>query len=130
MRITGIFFTACAMFALSACGGGGSSSNNATSPPPAGVSEQGSLTLLIGDGPLDAVDEVNITITEIILLGDDGQQTIFDGEVGPINLLELQNVTVFQLHFLHFLTFRFLLVVFVVCSAVLFLHQRGHLPCI
>lgn len=93
MRITGIFFTACAMFALSACGGGGSSSNNATSPPPAGVSEQGSLTLLIGDGPLDEVDEVNITITEIILLGDDGQQTIFDGEVGPINLLELQNVT-------------------------------------
>lgn len=81
---------------LGACGGGGGSGNNgaaAGSAPPPAVST-GSLTLLVGDGPIDSVDEVNIVISEIILIGDDdGQESVFEGEVGPINLLDLQNIT-------------------------------------
>lgn len=80
---------------LGACGGGGSSNNSGSvgaAPPPA--ISTGSLTLLVGDGPIDAVDEVNIVISEIILIGgDDGQESVFEGEIGPINLLDLRNIT-------------------------------------
>jgi len=68
---------------LAACGGGSSD--------PTGT---GSVTILLGDGPLDGVDEVNIDIDRIVLLGADGQTTLTeDATPGPINLLALRNVT-------------------------------------
>lgn len=80
---------AMAALLIAACGGGSSSS----SPAPAASAQTGGFTVLIGDMPVDA-DEVNITIDEIILLGGSaGQVSLFQGTLGPINLLDLQNIT-------------------------------------
>ena len=70
---------------LSACGGG---SNNATSGQTTG---SGSVALLFTDAPDPAFDEIDVTITHIDLISDDGTTTeLFSGEK-TINLLDLQN---------------------------------------
>ena len=87
------FWIACGVLILAGCGGGGSSRAPEApqpQPPPAG---NGVLTLLIGDGPLDGVDEVIIDIAEIALLGDGEQEHLIVDDVEPLNLLALRNVT-------------------------------------
>ncbi|MGE0621614.1 MAG: DUF4382 domain-containing protein [Pseudomonadales bacterium] len=69
---------------LAACGGSGSSDPQGT----------GSVAILLGDGPLDDVIEVNIDIDRVVLLGADGQIVLTeDATPEPVNLLELRNVT-------------------------------------
>jgi len=70
--------------ALAGCGGGSSDRNN---------TEPGAVTVLLGDGPLEGVLEVNIDIEEVILIGESGQQSLTTNDVGTINLLDLRNVT-------------------------------------
>lgn len=68
---------------LAACGGGSSD--------PEGT---GSIAILLGDGPLEDVTEVNIDIDRVVLLGADGQVVLTeDATPTPINLLALRNVT-------------------------------------
>jgi len=62
------------------CGGGGSSSAPGT----------GSVSILLTDGPSEDFDEINLTITEIRLLGNEQQVVIFQGQE-TINLLDLKN---------------------------------------
>lgn len=90
MRFSAVFFAL--VLALAGCGGGSGSSNNGGAQ---GVSapQVGSITILVGDAPLDGIDEVLIDIREVRLLGDDGQVTITDGPLGVIDLLSLQNLT-------------------------------------
>jgi hypothetical protein len=82
---------------LAACGGsGGSSSNDATGSPPEPVvpppPEQttGTVGLLLTDAATDELAEINLDITEAILMGDPGQHSIFEGSA-TINLLDLEN---------------------------------------
>lgn len=70
---------------LTACGGG---SSNSTSSQTTG---SGSVALLFTDAPNPAFDEINVTVTHIDLISDDGATTeLFSGEK-TINLLDLQN---------------------------------------
>ncbi len=67
---------------LAACGG---------SSDPQGT---GSVAILLGDGPLDDVEEVNIDIDRIVLIGADGQIVLTeDATSEPVNLLTMRNVT-------------------------------------
>jgi hypothetical protein len=73
---------------LAACGGSGSSDTAA---------QTGSVSILLGDGPLDEVDQVNIDIGRVLLIGsDDGQVLLTEDAMPnpePVNLLDLRNVT-------------------------------------
>jgi hypothetical protein len=67
---------------LSGCNSESSeSSNNANY-------QSGNVAVLLTDGPTDEFNEVNVTITEIKLLNDDGQVSIFQGSE-TVNLLDL-----------------------------------------
>jgi hypothetical protein len=90
MRFPAVFFAM--VLALTGCGGGSGSSNNGGAQG-VSVPQVGGITLLVGDGPLDNVEEVWIGIREIRLLGDDGQVTITEGSLDPIDLLSLRNIT-------------------------------------
>ena len=78
---------------LSACGGGGGgSSAPATTPttPPA----TGSLTVLLGDGPVADYDGFLLHIDRVVLLGDDGQDdVVLKDTPSVVDLLELRNIT-------------------------------------
>jgi len=70
---------------LIGCGGGNSS---------APVDQVGGMTILVGDGPLEDVNEVNIDIGRMVLIGDEGQIELTDDATdGSINLLDLRNIT-------------------------------------
>lgn len=93
--IRAFYITVFAFFTL-ACGGGGSSSAGPAANPATGSTAPpavGGFTLLVGDSPLDGVERVDITIEEIILLGTSGQEVVSSETIGPINLLELRNIT-------------------------------------
>ncbi|MGI9223196.1 MAG: DUF4382 domain-containing protein [Woeseiaceae bacterium] len=68
---------------LTACGG--SSSSEGDSAPGTGT-----VALIFTDLPTDDLAEINLDVTEAILIGGEGQQTVFTGNV-PINLLDLEN---------------------------------------
>ncbi|MDF1554187.1 MAG: DUF4382 domain-containing protein [Deferrisomatales bacterium] len=73
---------------LSGCGGGGDSGSTDVVAQPAGA---GRVAILLTDAPTAAFDEVNVTITEAYLLGDDGPVQVF-GSVGEThNLLDLRD---------------------------------------
>lgn len=68
---------------LTACGGGSSNAEGT-----------GGVAILLGDGPLDDVDAVNIDIDRIVLIGAGGQIVLTeDATPEPVNLLALRNVT-------------------------------------
>jgi uncharacterized protein DUF4382 len=90
MRILMLFFTAAVV--LAGCGGGGSSSNNAGAQGTSQL-QVGNITVLVGDNPLENIDQVLIDIREVRLLGEDGQVTITDAPLGVIDLLSLRNLT-------------------------------------
>ena len=86
-----------AVLVITACGGGGGGSNGGAAPvannPPAPVA-QGGLTLQLGDNALDGLKAVIITISGVILIGEDGQTELTLEEVPTeIDLLALQNLT-------------------------------------
>jgi hypothetical protein len=67
---------------LTACGGG--------SGGDAPASTTGTVGLLLTDLPTDDLAEINLDVTEAILIGGPGQQTLFSGNI-RINLLDLAN---------------------------------------
>jgi hypothetical protein len=74
---------------LAACGGGGSATDDATGLAPP-QSTTGTIGILLTDKPTDDLAEINLDITEALLIGGSGQQTVFTGNV-RINLLDLAN---------------------------------------
>jgi len=69
-------------FFLAACGGGsGDAPQDRTT---------GTVGLLLTDMPTDNLAEINLDVTEAILIGGPGQQTVFTGNI-RINLLDLEN---------------------------------------
>jgi hypothetical protein len=82
---------------LAACGGSGGGDGSPGSgsppdpvvPPPTGPTT-GTVGLWLTDAATDDLAEINLDITEAILIGDDGQHTIFEGNA-TINLLALEN---------------------------------------
>jgi hypothetical protein len=74
---------------LGACGGSdGGSAEVPVLPPP--VTNTGIFGLLLTDAATDDLAEINLDVTEAILIGGPGEQTVFEGNV-RINLLDLTN---------------------------------------
>lgn len=67
---------------LAACGGG--SSDPEPLPP------TGTVALMLTDLPTDDLKAINFDVTEATLIGDQGQQTIYNGNT-RVNLLDLEN---------------------------------------
>ena len=67
---------------LAACGGG-----SGGTPPDQGT---GTVALLLTDMPTDDLKEINFDVTQATLIGDQGQQTIYNGNT-RVNLLDLEN---------------------------------------
>ncbi len=88
MRHLTILFSA--LLLLSACGGGGGSGGNGVNNTPL---QTGGFTLLAGDMDLDGIDEVNIDIDRVVLIGEGGQEELAGNDIGVVNLLDLRNVT-------------------------------------
>ncbi len=91
---TRAFSLLCSVFALalwlSACGNGGGSS-----PAPGSASGgNGSVAVLMTDGPDSEFDEINVSVTRIELLSEAGRVTIFEGE-RTFDLLRLSEVSNF-----------------------------------
>ena len=79
---------------LAACGGGGGNDSDVSPPdpvvpPPTGPTT-GTVGILLTDAATDGLAEINLDVTEAILIGDPGQHTIFEGNA-TINLLALEN---------------------------------------
>jgi hypothetical protein len=69
---------------LAACGGGGGGSGG-------GVTSTGSVSVLVTDLPTDEYCEINVTITRVVLIGEDGQITLYSNPAGKtFNLLDLR----------------------------------------
>ncbi len=75
---------------LAACGGG------SDSPDAAPVPATGTVALLLTDMPTDDLLAIKLDVTEAILIGGDGQQTLFSDAEKPIHvdLLKLENFNV------------------------------------
>ncbi len=69
---------------LAACGGGSDASDTAPLP------STGTVALLLTDMPTDDIKEINFDVVEATLIGDQGQQTIYNGNT-RVNLLDLEN---------------------------------------
>jgi hypothetical protein len=70
-------------FSLVSCGGGGSGTSSSTGGT-------GSVSVLVTDLPTDQYCEINVTVTKAVLIGDDGQVTLYSDPAGKtFNLLEL-----------------------------------------
>lgn len=69
---------------------GGCGGNNSSSPANNidAVQSTGTVGLLITDQPTDQLSAVNLDITQAILIGDSGQQPLFDGNI-RVNMLDL-----------------------------------------
>ncbi|MDH3521381.1 MAG: DUF4382 domain-containing protein [Myxococcales bacterium] len=74
-----------AVLALGACNSGSSSGS-------AGATGTGSVGVLFTDGPTDDFCGIPVTITEVLLLSDTGQVSIFQGRE-TVDLLELRDNT-------------------------------------
>ena len=76
---------------LAACGGSSDIDTTvASDTPPVATAATGIIVLLLTDAPTDALSAINIEVTEAILIGEMGQQTVFSGSK-VINLLDLAN---------------------------------------
>lgn len=95
VRILTIFLASLVLGACSGSGGSGSADGSAnsgapspgptTTTPPTGI-----VGLFLTDKPSDEFAQININVTEAVLIGDDGQESIFQGSK-KINLLDLTN---------------------------------------
>jgi len=87
-----LLLLASALF-VSSCGGGGGGGANPPADPPAApppTSNVGTVGLILTDKPSDTMSEINLDVTEAILIGESGQHTLFQG-LKRINLLDLTN---------------------------------------
>ena len=73
-------------FFIAACGGSGSS--DSATPTPA--SSTGTVALLFTDKPTDEFSAIKLNVVEAVLIGEEGQQTLFNGSKS-IDLLDLTN---------------------------------------
>ena len=88
-----LLLLASALFVSSCGGGGGGGANPPADPPaapPAPTSNVGTVGLILTDKPSDQMSEINLDVTEAILIGESGQHTLFQG-TKRINLLDLTN---------------------------------------
>lgn len=70
---------------IAACGGGGGGSDGGVT-----ATSTGSVSLLVTDLPTDEFCEINVTITRVVLIGADGQITLYSNPRGKtFNLLKL-----------------------------------------
>ena len=87
-----IAFALLASFTIAACGGGGGggdqSSSNGSVPAP--LPTTGTIGLFFTDDPTDEFAEINLNVTEAVLIGGEGQPSLFQGSK-KINLLDLTN---------------------------------------
>lgn len=79
----------------SACSSGdGDPAPMSNAPPPVTGAQTGTIGVLLTDAPTDLFSAINLTVTEIVLLGggddDDGQQVLFNGSK-EVDLLDLAN---------------------------------------
>jgi hypothetical protein len=88
-RISMTFVLFALVATLGACGGGSGSPDAAPVPVPS----TGTVALLLTDMPTDDLDEINLDVVEAVLIGGEGQQTLFSDADNPlrINLLDLEN---------------------------------------
>lgn len=78
-------------FILPACGGSSDGLSNAGSGP-AGTDE-GTVTLLVGDGPIDEFDQAVLEVSQILLLAtDDSAHPLLEAPA-TVDLLELENIS-------------------------------------
>lgn len=82
MRVWMAVLTLTAVITITSCGGG--------SGGDAANGEVGSVAVLLTDGPGEEFDEINLTVTEIVLIGDEGNAVVFSGE-RTVNLLDLSD---------------------------------------
>lgn len=83
------FLTLVAALFLNACGSSGSSDSDSVDITP--VATTGMVGILFTDAPTDHYKEINLTVRQAILIGEDEKQEIvFEGSK-PINLLDLRN---------------------------------------
>jgi hypothetical protein len=76
---------------LSACGGGsGTTANPPVNEPPPPQPTSGIVGLVITDKPTETFSAIKLDIVQAILIGDDGQELLFEGP-RQINLLDLTN---------------------------------------
>lgn len=73
---------AASVITVASCGGG--SSRGASN------GEVGSVAVLLTDGPSEEFSEINLTVTEVVLIGDEGNAVVFSGE-RTVNLLDLSD---------------------------------------
>jgi hypothetical protein len=76
---------------LAACGGGGGGGGPETAAAPE-TGSVGRVAILLTDKPAEPFDEVNLTVTAVSLLGDEGPVAVFEDPAGEThNLLELRD---------------------------------------
>jgi hypothetical protein len=80
------------VLSLLSCGSGGGSGGSANTTTGSKSVGTGSVAILLTDDYSDDFSAINITVTKIELLSDDGRVTVFSGEK-TINLLALKNET-------------------------------------
>lgn len=71
-------------------GCGGSGGGDSEPGPTSSAGGTGNVAILFTDGPADEFAEINVTVTKVELLGDDGRVTVYEGEK-TFNLLELKD---------------------------------------
>jgi hypothetical protein len=79
-----------ASLTLIACGGGGSGGGSTSMDSPEPLPTTGTVGLFLTDKPSEEFSEINIWVSEAVLIGGAGQQTLFQGS-REINLLDLTN---------------------------------------
>ena len=87
LRYMQIFITIAAVVTLAGCSG--DDTNNQESLNGGDKTSTGSVAVLLTDAPSEELSEVNITVTKIELLGEDGRITLFEGEK-TVNLLDFK----------------------------------------
>jgi len=75
---------------ITACGGGGSGTGAATGPAPAPAPQSATVSVVLTDASTEDYDQALATITQVLLLGEDGPQVIFAGEQ-TVDLLRLRD---------------------------------------
>ena len=85
---TAYLLSVAAVLLIAGCGGSGSGGTTTSSP--AGPAETGTVGLIFTDKPTEDFSAIRLNVIKAVLIGDDGQETLFDGEKS-IDLLNLTN---------------------------------------
>jgi hypothetical protein len=77
-----------AVLFVAACGSSGNSSETTTTTPDL---QTGTIGILFTDAPTDEYSEINLNVTEAVLIGGDESKQVFFKGSEPIDLLDLTN---------------------------------------